>query len=83
MPAARRNTLIARRAPGSRNAVYHFDIHLQGDNETVFFEIWITQIVSFESVCAFDEGRQMEIIRKFIWRIRHAAWNEIRPTVLS
>jgi protocatechuate 3,4-dioxygenase alpha subunit len=39
VPAARRNTLIARRAPGSGNAVYHFDIHLQGDNETVFFEI--------------------------------------------
>jgi len=22
-----------------RNAVHHLDIHLQGDNETVFFEI--------------------------------------------
>ena len=31
--------LIATRHKGSGNAVYHFDIHLQGDNETVFFEL--------------------------------------------
>jgi protocatechuate 3,4-dioxygenase, alpha subunit len=39
VPAERRNTLIARRAAGGGNPVYHLDIHLQGDNETVFFEI--------------------------------------------
>jgi len=39
VPAERRNTLIARRQPGNGNAVYRFDIHLQGDNETVFFDI--------------------------------------------
>jgi protocatechuate 3,4-dioxygenase alpha subunit len=39
VPADRRNTLIAAREPGAGNAVYRFDIHLQGDNETVFFEI--------------------------------------------
>ena len=30
---------IATRHKGSGNAVYHFDIRLQGDNETVFFEL--------------------------------------------
>jgi protocatechuate 3,4-dioxygenase, alpha subunit len=39
VPADRRATLIARRAPGNGNAVYSLDIHLQGDNETVFFEV--------------------------------------------
>jgi protocatechuate 3,4-dioxygenase, alpha subunit len=39
VPSDRRNTLIAAREPGAGNAVYRFDIHLQGDNETVFFEI--------------------------------------------
>lgn len=36
---ARRATLIAKRQ-GTKNgaALYRFDIHLQGDNETVFFE---------------------------------------------
>ena len=38
VPADRRTTLIAKRKAGG-NAVYHFDIHLQGDNETVFFDI--------------------------------------------
>ena len=37
VPADRRDTLIARRQPG--NAVYRLDIHLQGDNETVFFDV--------------------------------------------
>jgi protocatechuate 3,4-dioxygenase alpha subunit len=37
VPTERRATLIAKRASG--NAVYHFDIHLQGDDETVFFDI--------------------------------------------
>jgi protocatechuate 3,4-dioxygenase alpha subunit len=39
VPADRRATLIATRAPGSGNPVYRFDIHLQGDNETVFFDV--------------------------------------------
>ena len=38
VPSERRATLIAKRAPAG-NAVYRFDIHLQGDNETVFFDI--------------------------------------------
>jgi len=37
VPAARRHTLIAKRQ--SRNGVYRFDIHMQGDNETVFFDV--------------------------------------------
>lgn len=37
VPAERRKTLIARRAPGG--AVYRLDIRLQGDDETVFFDI--------------------------------------------
>ena len=39
VPPDRRATLIATRKPGNGNPVYGFDIHLQGDNETVFFEI--------------------------------------------
>jgi protocatechuate 3,4-dioxygenase alpha subunit len=39
VPAERRGTLIAMRQPGNGNAVYRFDIHLRGDNETVFFDI--------------------------------------------
>jgi protocatechuate 3,4-dioxygenase alpha subunit len=39
VPDERRSTLIAAREPGAGNAVYRFDIHLQGDNETVFFDI--------------------------------------------
>ena len=39
VPADRRATLIAKRQPGSGNAVYCLDIHLQGDNETVFFDV--------------------------------------------
>ena len=36
VPADRRATIIAKKtAPG----VYRFDIHLQGDNETVFFDV--------------------------------------------
>ncbi|MBN8985970.1 MAG: protocatechuate 3,4-dioxygenase subunit alpha [Rhizobiales bacterium] len=37
VPAERRETLIARRDAGG--ATYRFDIHLQGDNETVFFDV--------------------------------------------
>ena len=39
VPADRRATLIAKRQPGSGNAVYRLDIRLQGNNETVFFDI--------------------------------------------
>jgi protocatechuate 3,4-dioxygenase, alpha subunit len=39
VPAERRRTLIATRESGAGNAVYRLDIHLQGDNETVFFDI--------------------------------------------
>jgi protocatechuate 3,4-dioxygenase alpha subunit len=39
VPAERRGTLMATREPGSGNAAYRFDIRLQGDNETVFFDI--------------------------------------------
>jgi protocatechuate 3,4-dioxygenase alpha subunit len=37
VPAERRTTLIAKR--GASGAVYRFDLHLQGDNETVFFDV--------------------------------------------
>lgn len=36
--AGRRDTLIARRS-ASEPPVYRFDIHLQGDRETVFFDV--------------------------------------------
>lgn len=36
VPAERRGTLIATRQGGN---VYRFDIHMQGDNETVFFDV--------------------------------------------
>jgi protocatechuate 3,4-dioxygenase, alpha subunit len=39
VPADRRATLIAKRQPGNGNPVYRFDIHLQGDKETVFFDV--------------------------------------------
>ena len=39
VPAERRVTLIAAREPGNGNAVYRLDIRLQGDNETVFFDV--------------------------------------------
>jgi protocatechuate 3,4-dioxygenase, alpha subunit len=39
VPADRRATLIALREPGDGNAVYRFDIRLQGDTETVFFDV--------------------------------------------
>jgi protocatechuate 3,4-dioxygenase alpha subunit len=39
VPAGRRGTLIATCESRAGNAVYRFDIHLQGDNETVFFDI--------------------------------------------
>jgi protocatechuate 3,4-dioxygenase alpha subunit len=39
VPADRRGTLMARRQSGPGNGVYCLDIRLQGDNETVFFDI--------------------------------------------
>jgi protocatechuate 3,4-dioxygenase alpha subunit len=39
VPTERRATLIAERQPGNGNAVYRFDIRLQGDDETVFFDV--------------------------------------------
>ncbi len=39
VPADRRDTLIAAREAGNGDAVYRFDIRLQGDNETVFFDV--------------------------------------------
>lgn len=39
LPAARRATLIARRDKAAQQPTYLFDIHLQGDNETVFFDL--------------------------------------------
>lgn len=38
-PASRRTTLIAQRSERDGRAVYTFDIRLQGDGETVFFDI--------------------------------------------
>ena len=35
----RRGTLIARREPAVAEPLYHFDIHMQGDRETVFFDV--------------------------------------------
>jgi protocatechuate 3,4-dioxygenase alpha subunit len=39
VPAERRSTLIARRVPGTSKTVYRFDIHMQGEQETVFFDL--------------------------------------------
>ena len=38
VPADRRSTLIAKREPGEV-VTYRFDVHLQGDKETVFFDV--------------------------------------------
>jgi len=39
VPADRRGTLIAKREAGKGIALYRFDVHLQGDDETVFFDL--------------------------------------------
>jgi protocatechuate 3,4-dioxygenase, alpha subunit len=39
VPAERRDTLIAKRETRDGKAVYRFDIRMQGDQETVFFEV--------------------------------------------
>ncbi|WP_417668041.1 protocatechuate 3,4-dioxygenase subunit alpha [Roseibium sp.] len=36
---SRRDTLIAKRSERDGDVVYTFDIHLQGENETVFFDV--------------------------------------------
>lgn len=38
-PAVRRQTLLARREQRDGGIVYVFDIHLQGEHETVFFDV--------------------------------------------
>ena len=38
VPAERRQTLIATRTSAPSGIVYRFDIHMQGDRETVFFD---------------------------------------------
>ncbi|WP_213305154.1 protocatechuate 3,4-dioxygenase subunit alpha [Paraburkholderia sacchari] len=39
VPEARRHTLVARRTEQAGNIVYHFDICMQGERETVFFDL--------------------------------------------
>jgi protocatechuate 3,4-dioxygenase, alpha subunit len=39
VPAERRSTLVAQRKEVGGSVVYRFDIHMQGPNETVFFDI--------------------------------------------
>ena len=39
VPDERRNTLIARRTMTGAGPVYRFDIHMQGEKETVFFDL--------------------------------------------
>ncbi len=39
VPAQRRTTLLARRQVTGAGVVYRFDIRMQGDNETVFFDL--------------------------------------------
>jgi protocatechuate 3,4-dioxygenase alpha subunit len=39
VPAERRSTLIAARETSPTGAVYRFDIHMQGEAETVFFDV--------------------------------------------
>lgn len=39
VPADRRGTLIARREDQPGGVIFHFDIHMQGPKETVFFDL--------------------------------------------
>lgn len=39
VPADRRNTLIAQRSEEGGQVTYTFDIHMQGEKETVFFDV--------------------------------------------
>jgi protocatechuate 3,4-dioxygenase alpha subunit len=38
VPASRRHTLLARRVQRGADIVYEFDVHMQGSEETVFFD---------------------------------------------
>lgn len=39
VPAERRDTLVARREESGEGTRYRFDIHMQGERETVFFDV--------------------------------------------
>ena len=39
VPEARQATMIARRDPSAAGPVYRIDIRMQGDAETVFFDV--------------------------------------------
>jgi protocatechuate 3,4-dioxygenase alpha subunit len=39
VPADRRGTLVAHKESKGGQTVYRFDIRVQGENETIFFEI--------------------------------------------
>jgi protocatechuate 3,4-dioxygenase alpha subunit len=39
VPAERRDTLVAQRSEAGGRVVYRFDIHMQGPQETVFFDV--------------------------------------------
>lgn len=39
VPSGRRATLLARRKTTGAGVVYRFDVHMQGDRETVFFDL--------------------------------------------
>jgi protocatechuate 3,4-dioxygenase, alpha subunit len=39
VPGERRHTLIAKRSSRNGETEYRFDMHMQGDNETVFFDV--------------------------------------------
>jgi protocatechuate 3,4-dioxygenase alpha subunit len=39
VPEERRKTLIAQREETEAATIYRFDIHMQGDDETVFFDV--------------------------------------------
>lgn len=40
IPVERRRTLIAQKKEYIGGITYHFDIHMQGENETVFFDVY-------------------------------------------
>ncbi len=39
VPPERRGTLLAQREDAGKTVIYRFDIHMQGDRETVFFDV--------------------------------------------
>ena len=58
VPDERRPTLIAKRQPGNGNAVYRFDIRLQGDNETVFFDVWPSSVIASAAKQSIQRDQQ-------------------------